>query len=210
MSPSSCTPTARRPSSARPWCALPADVAAAAGLARAWHRPDLRNHRKLVIVDGVVGFTGSQNMIADHYHKKKGIKRGLHWHELMVRLTGPTVRELDAVFVTDWYSETDELLPLDTSPVRPGADAELVDAQILPSGPASTMTTISSCSPHDQNARRRIASPAPTTYPTRPSRWQWSRPGPEDWTSSCSSPKSVISSWSSMPSGPIDNCSEPG
>ena len=70
-----------------------------------WRRPDLRNHRKLVVVDGVVGFTGSQNMIADHYHKKKAIKQGLHWHELMVRLTGPTVRELDAVFVTDWYSE---------------------------------------------------------------------------------------------------------
>ena len=47
-----------------------------------WRRPDLRNHRKLVVVDGVVGFTGSQNMITDHYHKKKGIKKGLHWHEL--------------------------------------------------------------------------------------------------------------------------------
>jgi cardiolipin synthase A/B len=66
-----------------------------------WRRPDLRNHRKLVVVDGAVGFTGSQNMIIDDYHKKKGINRGLHWHELMVRLTGPVVRELDAVFVTD-------------------------------------------------------------------------------------------------------------
>jgi len=101
-----------------------------------WRRPDLRNHRKLVVVDGAVGFTGSQNMIIDHYHKKKGIQRGLHWHELMVQLTGPVVRELDAVFVTDWYSETDELLPLDTSPVRPDDDSELVDAQILPSGPS--------------------------------------------------------------------------
>jgi cardiolipin synthase len=36
-----------------------------------WRRPDLRNHRKLLVVDGVVGFTGSQNMIADHYHKKR-------------------------------------------------------------------------------------------------------------------------------------------
>ena len=36
-----------------------------------WRRPDLRNHRKLVVVDGVVGFTGSQNLIVDHYHKKK-------------------------------------------------------------------------------------------------------------------------------------------
>jgi cardiolipin synthase len=101
-----------------------------------WRRPDLRNHRKLLVVDGVVGFTGSQNMIIDHYHKKKTMKQGLHWHELMVRLTGPIVRELDAVFVTDWYSETDEPLPLDSSPVRPGDDSEMVDAQIVPSGPS--------------------------------------------------------------------------
>jgi cardiolipin synthase len=87
-----------------------------------WRRPDLRNHRKLVVVDGAIGFTGSQNMIIDHYHKKKGIRLGLHWHELMVELTGPVVRELDAVFITDWYSETDELLSLDTSPVRPDDD----------------------------------------------------------------------------------------
>ena len=113
-----------------------------------WRRPDLRNHRKLLVVDGVVGFTGSQNLIIDHYHKKKTIKRGLHWHELMVRLTGLIVRELDAVFVTDWYSETDELLPLDTSPVRPDDDfCELVDTRFCRVDPASTTTTTSSSSP---------------------------------------------------------------
>ena len=112
-----------------------------------WRRPDLRNHRKLVVVDGVVGFTGSQNLIVDHYHKKGNIKRGLHWHELMVRLTGPAVRELDAVFVTDWYSETDELLPLDTSPVRPADDPTWSTPRSCRADPASTTTTTSSCSP---------------------------------------------------------------
>lgn len=101
-----------------------------------WQRPDLRNHRKLVVVDGRVGHTGSQNMIQSNYGKKKSIARGLHWHEVMVRLEGPVVRELDAVFVTDWYSETDELLPLDTSPVVLGDDPSLLDAQVLPSGPS--------------------------------------------------------------------------
>lgn len=101
-----------------------------------WQRPDLRNHRKIVIVDGRVGFTGSQNMITSSYGKKKNIEKGLHWHEVMVRLTGPIVRELDAVFVTDWYSETGELLPLDTSPVVLGEDESLLDAQVLPSGPS--------------------------------------------------------------------------
>ncbi len=103
-----------------------------------WQRPDLRNHRKLVVIDGRVGHTGSQNMIQANYGKKKAIARGLRWHEVMVRLEGPVVRELDAVFVTDWFSETNELLPLDTSPVvlTPSRDGEVLDAQIVPSGPS--------------------------------------------------------------------------
>ncbi|MCI4657754.1 cardiolipin synthase [Cryobacterium zhongshanensis] len=101
-----------------------------------WQRPDLRNHRKLVVVDGRIGFTGSQNLIDPTYLKKKNLARGLRWHELMVRLDGPVVRELDAVFVTDWYSETDALLPLDTTPVVVDSRVENVDAQVVPSGPS--------------------------------------------------------------------------
>ncbi|MGP5163683.1 cardiolipin synthase [Arthrobacter rhombi] len=101
-----------------------------------WQRPDLRNHRKLVIVDGHICFTGSQNMIDAGYHKAKNEKLGLHWHELMVRLEGPAVRELEAVFVTDWFSETDELLSLDTTPVVLPEESGLLDAQVLPSGPS--------------------------------------------------------------------------
>ena len=131
-----------------------------------WRRPYLRNHRKLLVVDNAVGFTGSQNMIVDHYHKKKGIKQGLHWHELMVRLTGPVVRELDAVFVTDWYSETDELLPLDTSPVRPGHDSNLVDAQILPSGPSfDNDNNLKLFAAMIHNARKRISITSPYYLP---------------------------------------------
>lgn len=101
-----------------------------------WQRPDLRNHRKLLVVDGRVAFTGSQNLIAASYNNKKNIRRGLVWKELMVRLEGPVVRELNAVFVSDWYSETRDLLPLDTSPVVLGSDETLTDCQILPSGPS--------------------------------------------------------------------------
>ncbi|MBG6237378.1 cardiolipin synthase [Mycetocola sp. CAN_C7] len=101
-----------------------------------WQRPDLRNHRKLLVVDGSVGYTGSQNLIDSSYLKPKNIARGLHWHELMVRIEGPAVRELNAVFVTDWYSETDERLPLDTSPVILSPGHDRLDAQVLPSGPS--------------------------------------------------------------------------
>ncbi|MBO0811790.1 MAG: PLDc N-terminal domain-containing protein, partial [Microlunatus sp.] len=100
-----------------------------------WQRPDLRNHRKLLVVDGAVGFTGSMNLIAEHYHKKKALRRGLHWDEVMIRITGPAVSELDAVFLTDWYSETDHWPEFSTETVgsAPGAD---VDAQVVPSGPS--------------------------------------------------------------------------
>ena len=101
-----------------------------------WQRPDLRNHRKLVVVDGRIGFTGSQNLIDATYNKPKNIKRGLRWHELMITLEGPVVRELDAVFVTDWFSETRQLLPLDIEPARLPPEPGMADAQVLPSGPS--------------------------------------------------------------------------
>jgi len=102
---------------------------------RQWQRPDMRNHRKLVVIDGKVGFSGSQNLIDSTYNAPKNIKRGLHWVDLMMRIEGPAVRELDAVFITDWYSETQELLPIDEAPVVVSSAADRFDAQVLPSGP---------------------------------------------------------------------------
>ncbi len=102
-----------------------------------WQRPDLRNHRKFLIVDGAVGFTGSQNLIERGY--KRGRRRDgsrLAWKELMVRFEGPIVAGIDALFATDWYSETDELL-LREVVVPPEIDpGQGLDAQVVPSGPA--------------------------------------------------------------------------
>ena len=69
---------------------------------KGWTRPDLRNHRKIVVVDGQVGFTGSQNIIDRNYHKGANIKKGLYYIELVARVTGPIVAQLDAAFRTDW------------------------------------------------------------------------------------------------------------
>ncbi|WP_147918332.1 cardiolipin synthase [Ruania zhangjianzhongii] len=132
---------------------------------RSGRRLDLRNHRKLVVIDGRIGHTGSMNMIAEHYHKKKALRRGLHWHELMMRMEGPVVRELDAVFVTDWYSETDELLPLDYSAV-PATATELLDAQVLPSGPSfDNDNNLKLFAAAIHNARRRISITSPYFVP---------------------------------------------
>jgi cardiolipin synthase len=102
-----------------------------------YQRPDLRNHRKLVLVDGRVGFMGSQNLIARTYDSPKNIKRGLMWQELMTRLTGPVVAGVNAVFLSDWLIETGESLT-DHVPASDIAASTAPDAllcQVVPSGP---------------------------------------------------------------------------
>jgi cardiolipin synthase len=92
-------------------------------------RLDLRNHRKIAVIDGRVGYTGSQNLICADF------KKGISYEELMVRVTGPVVLELQYVFASDWFLEADEALDGEEEfpgPVIAGA----VPAQVLPSGPA--------------------------------------------------------------------------
>ncbi len=100
-----------------------------------YQRPDLRNHRKLLVIDGQVAFMGSQNVTDSTYNLKKNIRRGLHWVDLMVRVEGPVVASINAVFLSDWYSETDEALTdeIDLFDVSSGPGD--LDCQIVPSGP---------------------------------------------------------------------------
>jgi cardiolipin synthase len=100
-----------------------------------WQRPDLRNHRKLLVIDGLVAFTGSQNFIDSSYNLKANLRRGLHWKDLMARFEGPIVTGINALFVTDWYSETDELLTRETEDIAHIEHADPMDAQVVPSGP---------------------------------------------------------------------------
>lgn len=98
-----------------------------------WLRPDLRNHRKILVVDSGIAFTGSLNLITKGYHRSDD----LTYEELCVRVTGPAAIELEAVFVTDWYSETNELLDQSFHPVVTADDVSQpggVPAQVLPSG----------------------------------------------------------------------------
>jgi cardiolipin synthase len=101
-----------------------------------WSRLDLRNHRKIVVVDGTSGFTGSQNLIERDYHKRANIRKGLYYEELVARVTGPVVVQLGAAFAADWYSETGDVLERGNFPelaVEWGATGDAL-AQVLPSG----------------------------------------------------------------------------
>jgi cardiolipin synthase len=92
-------------------------------------RLDLRNHRKMAVIDGLIAYIGSQNLInADN-------GKGLTNEELVVRLTGPVVGSLQVVFLADRYVElehrigTDDLFPAATA-----RGSSMI--QVLPSGPA--------------------------------------------------------------------------
>ncbi len=100
-----------------------------------WQRPDLRNHRKVLIVDGTVGYMGSQNVIDRSYNMPGNIRRGLKWKDLMARVEGPIVSGLNAIFITDWYSETNDLLTRDIQAVQTDVVPHSLDCQVVPSGP---------------------------------------------------------------------------
>lgn len=88
-------------------------------------RSDLRNHRKLCLIDGVRGFVGSQNIV------DRDFKPGIVNDELVARVEGPVVAALDAVFASDWAMETEEMLP--ALPIAAPAGDVLLQA--MPSGP---------------------------------------------------------------------------
>jgi len=103
-----------------------------------FRRPDLRNHRKILVVDGSVGFTGSLNLTEPCYNKPANQRLGREWVELMVRLEGPVVGALNAVFASDWYVETGEVVDLVAvhgEPDRRPEEVFDVPCQVVPSGP---------------------------------------------------------------------------
>lgn len=99
-----------------------------------YNRLDLRNHRKVVIIDDSVAYIGSQNLIDRTYHRKDKI----YYDELVVRMSGPIVRHCSAVFAGDWFAESGERLTKLTDPkLRPlPKKTGDVFAQIVPSGPS--------------------------------------------------------------------------
>lgn len=102
-----------------------------------YQRPDLRNHRKMLVVDGLIGYTGSINLIEPGYKRKSSYRLNRQWVDMMARIEGPTVASLDVVFATDWFSETGQQVHQD---LRDVTEAEIEDhegpaAQVIPSGP---------------------------------------------------------------------------
>ena len=85
-----------------------------------------------MVIDGQIGYTGSQNLIKRNYFRKDAI----YYDELVARITGPVVAELEAAFATDWYCESGILLTRHTAPeitIDVNAAGDVL-CQIVPSG----------------------------------------------------------------------------
>jgi cardiolipin synthase len=72
-----------------------------------WIKYNRRTHRRLLIVDGKIGFTGGVG-IADEWTGRA--QSPSHWRDTNVRLTGPILASLQSAFTDNWNQSTDELL----------------------------------------------------------------------------------------------------
>jgi cardiolipin synthase len=94
--------------------------------------PRRRDHRKILVVDGSVAFTGGLN-IGDEYAAEDA---GREWRDAHVRVAGPAVRDLEAVFLESWFRADGPGLPWDTLLGAEPAAAGDVRCAVLADGPA--------------------------------------------------------------------------
>jgi len=101
-------------------------------------RTDLRLHRKIVVIDGQVAWTGSMNMVDPRFFKQDaGVGQ---WVDAMARVEGAAVAPLVATMIGDWMLETGEPMAdlvkrFSLRFVEPRGSA---DIQVIPSGPGQT------------------------------------------------------------------------
>jgi len=105
------------------------------------HTISYRNHRKIAVIDGLVGFTGGLNIGDEHLDPPPGFDR---WRDTHIRVTGSVVWSMQSVFLIDWANATDEILdPIALFPPVSHEDhAANLPIQICLSGPDSEYAAI--------------------------------------------------------------------
>ncbi len=108
---------------------------------RFWKRPwaNLRTHRKIVVIDGRIAYTGGMNICDDQDESR----RDDAYRDLHLRLTGDAVRMLQLVFAEDWaYATRRHDFLAEVARQTPQPDAGPIRTQVLTSGPDSDWETI--------------------------------------------------------------------
>jgi cardiolipin synthase len=102
------------------------------------HTISYRNHRKIAVIDGRIGYAGGLNLTEKHLTGPKGFNG---WRDTHVRLEGDAVAVLQSVFATQWLNATGEALA--DPGFYPGLDRRgQVFVQVVSSGPDSQFRTI--------------------------------------------------------------------
>ena len=119
-------------------------------------RFNFRNHRKILVIDGKVAFTGGMNI---------GNEYAYEWRDLMVRLRGPAVASLQYIFLEDWYFATGE--SVEDQPRESGYPVSGdTDIAIVASGPDSEHWIHDAYFTAVSRAERRIWIATPYFIPT--------------------------------------------
>ncbi|HEX3151817.1 MAG TPA: cardiolipin synthase [Gemmataceae bacterium] len=111
-------------------------VAAALPISNLFLRPwlgrmDLRNHRKIVVIDNQITYCGSQNCADPEFLVKA---KFAPWVDAMIRLEGPIARQNQHLFASDWMAQVDEdITDLFRQPLPPGEHG--FAAQVIGTGP---------------------------------------------------------------------------
>lgn len=84
-----------------------------------WRRNLFRDHRKLLLIDGIVGFTGGTGL-TDAFDSSG---KPLAWHEVMLVFRGPVVQDWQDMFLDNWQRQTRQELSLHTPLALPDSDA---------------------------------------------------------------------------------------
>jgi cardiolipin synthase len=114
-------------------------------------RIDLRNHRKIVVIDGFITYCGSQNCADPEFLVKA---KYAPWVDAVMRFEGPVARQNQYLFVGDWMSEVDEDIGhLVKSPI-PEAQSGL-PAQVVATGPTVRFSAMPEMFTALMNAARR-------------------------------------------------------
>lgn len=104
-------------------------------------RLDLRQHRKIIVIDDEIAYTGSMNMVDPAFFKQNaGVGQ---WVDIMVRITGPTVNVLSAIHCWDWEFETGSRMLPKRPECRLDENQPQHPIQVVPSGPGMPENLIS-------------------------------------------------------------------
>lgn len=127
------------------------------------NRINWRNHRKIVVIDGKIGYIGGMN-IADRYVEKS--TDGRIWRDTHLRVEGPVIESMMYSFSVDWNFQRpdDEVQPITARTYDEAGD---VDMQLVTSGPIDKWNNLVLCFQQAiASAKKRIYIQTPYFLPT--------------------------------------------